>query len=155
MKNVAVAIVIIVFYHCCCRCCCCCCCCCNNWDYVVSLATYTYDNCFILNARENLTSPCLFQVGVEDDRFWEDLDYLEFGDIPKLEQDVVVVGFATGGDNISVTRGVVSRVDIRRYSHSGQDLLVIQVRLDLVRLTITNHKSSIIPGVSKKFPPFD
>eukprot|EP00112_Aurelia_sp_Birch-Aquarium-sp1_P012613 Seg2652.1 transcript_id=Seg2652.1/GoldUCD/mRNA.D3Y31 product="Protease Do-like 10 mitochondrial" protein_id=Seg2652.1/GoldUCD/D3Y31 len=66
-------------------------------------------------------------VGVEDDKFWEDLNHLEFGDIPRLEQDVVVVGFPTGGDNISVTRGVVSRVDIRRYSHSGQDLLAIQI----------------------------
>lgn len=69
---------------------------------------------------------------MEDDKFWEDLNHLEFGDIPRLEQDVVVVGFPTGGDNISVTRGVVSRVDIRRYSHSGQDLLAIQVRPDVM-----------------------
>ena len=40
---------------------------------------------------------------------------------------MVVVGFPTGGDNISVTRGVVSRVDIQRYSHSGAHLLAIQV----------------------------
>ena len=50
------------------------------------------------------------------------------GGIPQLEEDVVVVGFPTGGDNISVTRGVVSRVDIQRYSHSGSHLLAIQVR---------------------------
>lgn len=54
---------------------------------------------------------------------------MEFGDIPQLEEDIVVVGFPTGGDNISVTRGVVSRVDIQRYSHSGAHLLAIQVIL--------------------------
>ena len=67
------------------------------------------------------------KVSVEDDKFWEDVNHLEFGVIPKLEEDVVVVGFPTGGDNLSVTRGVVSRVDIRKYSHSGIDLLAIQV----------------------------
>ncbi|XP_057313371.1 uncharacterized protein LOC130654772 [Hydractinia symbiolongicarpus] len=66
-------------------------------------------------------------VGVSDDAFWEGLEALEFGDIPQLEEDIVVVGFPTGGDNISVTRGVVSRVDIQRYSHSGAHLLAIQI----------------------------
>jgi len=69
-----------------------------------------------------------WQVGVDDDNFWEDLEALDMGGIPQLEEDVVVVGFPTGGDNISVTRGVVSRVDIQRYSHSGSHLLAIQVR---------------------------
>ena len=64
---------------------------------------------------------------MEDEKFWEDVNHLEFGAVPKLEEDVVVVGFPTGGDNLSVTRGVVSRVGIRKYSHSGQDLLAIQV----------------------------
>ena len=54
---------------------------------------------------------------------------MEFGDIPQLEEDVVVVGFPTGGDNVSVTRGVVSRVDIQRYNHSGAHLLAIQVNV--------------------------
>ena len=66
-------------------------------------------------------------VGVDDEKFWEGLDALEFGEIPNLEEDVVVVGFPTGGDNVSVTRGVVSRVDIQRYNHSGAHLLAIQI----------------------------
>jgi len=66
-------------------------------------------------------------VGVNDDSFWEDLEPLEMGGVPQLEEDVVVMGYPTGGDNISVTRGVVSRVDIQRYSHSGTQLLAIQI----------------------------
>lgn len=68
-------------------------------------------------------------MGVNDDTFWENLEALDIGGIPQLEEDVVVLGYPTGGDNISVTRGVVSRVDIQRYSHSGASLLAIQVRI--------------------------
>jgi S1-C subfamily serine protease len=66
-------------------------------------------------------------LGVEDDQFWNGVEALEFGSVPQLEEDVVCVGFPTGGDNISVTRGVVSRVDISRYSYSGVDLLAVQI----------------------------
>ncbi|PFX23537.1 protease Do-like 10, mitochondrial [Stylophora pistillata] len=66
-------------------------------------------------------------LGVVDETFWEDLCPLEFGEIPALEEDVVCVGFPTGGDNISVTRGVVSRVEIQRYAHSAVELLAIQI----------------------------
>ena len=69
------------------------------------------------------------QLGVADETFWEDLWPLEFGEVPALEEDVVCVGFPTGGDNISVTRGVVSRVEIQRYAHSAVELLAIQVAL--------------------------
>ncbi len=34
---------------------------------------------------------------------------------------------ARAGDNISVTQGVVSRVDISDYAHSAETLLVIQI----------------------------
>ncbi|EDO41765.1 predicted protein [Nematostella vectensis] len=66
-------------------------------------------------------------LGVEDEKFWEDLYPLSFGVVPELEEDVVCVGFPTGGDNISVTRGVVSRVEIQRYAHSSVQLLAIQI----------------------------
>ncbi len=53
---------------------------------------------------------------------------LVIGDIPKLNTTVIAVGYPIGGERISVTRGVVSRVDFRPYSHSGVDFhLTIQV----------------------------
>ena len=48
--------------------------------------------------------------------------------VPELQDTVVVAGYPTGGDNISVTKGVVSRVDLRDYGH-GAFLLTIQVFL--------------------------
>jgi S1-C subfamily serine protease len=53
---------------------------------------------------------------------------LFIGGTPKLNTTVVAVGYPIGGERISVTRGVVSRIDFRAYSHSGVDNhLAIQV----------------------------
>eukprot|EP01083_Nonionella_stella_P061112 159332_1 len=64
---------------------------------------------------------------VESDEFWADLVALPFGDVPRLQAEVVVIGYPTGGDNISVTKGIVSRVDVTRYAHVGESLLGIQI----------------------------
>jgi S1-C subfamily serine protease len=42
------------------------------------------------------------------------------GIMPNLRSKVNVVGYPVGGDRVSVTEGVVSRVDIAKYSHSGR-----------------------------------
>ncbi len=53
---------------------------------------------------------------------------LFIGGTPKLNTTVIVVGYPIGGERISVTRGVVSRIDFRAYSHSGVDNhLAIQI----------------------------
>jgi len=49
------------------------------------------------------------------------VDPLFIGGIPKLNTTVVAVGYPIGGERISVTRGVVSRIDFRTYSHSAVD----------------------------------
>ena len=59
---------------------------------------------------------------------FEKMKPLEFGGIPKLNTEVSAVGYPIGGERISVTRGVVSRIDFRPYSHTGVDNhLTIQV----------------------------
>jgi S1-C subfamily serine protease len=37
--------------------------------------------------------------------------------LQQLQDDVTVVGYPTGGDNISVTGGVVSRIELQQYAH--------------------------------------
>jgi len=59
---------------------------------------------------------------------FEDLPYLEIGYVPKLESQVRVIGYPVGGTRISVTRGVVSRIDFRSYAHTRSDQhLVVQI----------------------------
>lgn len=64
---------------------------------------------------------------VDDDAFWEDLNPLSFGTLPRLQDDVVVVGYPIGGDTISVTSGVVSRIEVTSYVHGSKELLGIQI----------------------------
>ncbi|KAG0591583.1 hypothetical protein KC19_1G185700 [Ceratodon purpureus] len=64
---------------------------------------------------------------VHDDEFWEGMLELELGDIPFLQESVAVVGYPQGGDNISVTGGVVSRVEPTRYVHGAAHLMAIQI----------------------------
>lgn len=48
---------------------------------------------------------------VEDDEFWEGVEALEIDGLPRMQDSVCVIGFPQGGDNVCVTKGVVSRLD--------------------------------------------
>ena len=48
---------------------------------------------------------------VPDDSFWEGLPLVTLGSgLPRLASEVFAVGFPVGGDDVSATRGVVSRI---------------------------------------------
>ncbi len=70
----------------------------------------------------------LAMLELEDPTPFADVPPLQLGDIPRLNTEVIAVGYPIGGQRISVTRGVVSRIDFRPYSHSEVDFhLTIQV----------------------------
>lgn len=70
----------------------------------------------------------LAMIEAVDPKFAEPLKPLALHGIPKLNTEVIVVGYPVGGERMSVTRGVVSRIDFQSYSHSGIDQhLTIQV----------------------------
>jgi S1-C subfamily serine protease len=68
-------------------------------------------------------------LSVADPSFYADTRPLELADaLPQLSDEVTAIGYPLGGDRISLTRGVVSRIDYNAYSHSGVDHhLVLQV----------------------------
>ena len=66
-------------------------------------------------------------VGVEDPKFMEDVVPMEIGDTPRVQDDVLAVGYPIGGEDISYTRGIVSRIEDIEYALSLADLLAIQV----------------------------
>jgi S1-C subfamily serine protease len=66
-------------------------------------------------------------LGVDDPGFFDSIAPLEMGALPELRQEVVVVGFPVGGDTLSVTRGVVSRIEHQTYVHSHVSLLAGQI----------------------------
>ena len=78
--------------------------------------------------RQKLAHECdLATLHVDDARFWEGVEPLAFGAMPCLQDEVSVVGYPEGGEGVSITQGVVSRIEIQRYAHSGVSLLAIQI----------------------------
>jgi S1-C subfamily serine protease len=61
---------------------------------------------------------------VKDSRFFENLEPLELGELPKVRSAVVTYGYPAGGEEISYTRGVVSRIELEQYAHSGNRRLL-------------------------------
>ncbi len=71
---------------------------------------------------EHIAHDCdLAILKVEDPDFWKDSKPLPIGGVPEIETTVSVYGYPIGGDRLSVTRGVVSRIDFRTYAHSVMD----------------------------------
>ncbi|MFT7669772.1 MAG: S1-C subfamily serine protease [Planctomycetota bacterium] len=64
---------------------------------------------------------------VTGEHFMDDVTPVEIGVLPSLRDPVSVVGYPVGGEEISVTQGVVSRVEVQRYAHSQRHLLAITV----------------------------
>lgn len=70
----------------------------------------------------------LAMLEVPSAEFWKGMDCLDVAQkLPELQDFVSVVGYPTGGENLSVTQGVVSRIDLVQYAQSGQILLAIQI----------------------------
>lgn len=66
-------------------------------------------------------------LNVQDEHFFDNLEALEFGDLPKVRSAVITYGYPAGGEEISYTRGVVSRIESEPYSHIGnRQLLSVQ-----------------------------
>jgi S1-C subfamily serine protease len=67
-------------------------------------------------------------LAVDDASFFEGTIPLEIGGIPAMHSTVTAFGYPIGGERMSVTRGIVSRIEFQSYSHSALDShLAIQV----------------------------
>lgn len=58
---------------------------------------------------------------VADGNFWRGIVPLQLGGLPSLRTHVRTYGFPAGGEKISRTEGVVSRIEFVTYLHSGAD----------------------------------
>ncbi len=64
---------------------------------------------------------------VDDPEFFKGITPLELGELPKIQDSVAVIGYPEGGDKLSVTEGVVSRIEITPYVQSNRQLLTVQI----------------------------
>ena len=67
-------------------------------------------------------------ITVDSPEFFKGMIPLQFGGIPELESVVSAYGFPIGGERMSVTTGIVSRIDFQLYTHSSIDQhLAVQI----------------------------
>lgn len=66
-------------------------------------------------------------LAVDDDRFFEGSRPLDLGAMPRVKDQVEVFGYPEGGESLSITAGVVSRIEIGTYAHSLANLLLVQI----------------------------
>ncbi len=67
-------------------------------------------------------------ITVPSPDFFKNMVALKFGGIPGLESTVSAYGYPIGGERMSVTTGIVSRIDFQLYTHSSVDQhLTIQI----------------------------
>jgi S1-C subfamily serine protease len=64
---------------------------------------------------------------VEEPGFFDNLTPLSFGTLPAALQEVSVYGYPIGGKSLSITKGILSRVEQQVYAHSGAYLLAGQI----------------------------
>src|ERR1700730_12014969 len=67
-------------------------------------------------------------INVADKDFFKNMVPLTFGGIPELETTVSAYGYPLGGERMSVTTGIVSRIDFNLYTHYSIDShLTVQI----------------------------
>jgi len=76
-------------------------------------------------AVSHLTDLALLEV--EDPAFFEGEPALLFGELPETQQEVLVYGFPMGGDMLSITKGIISRIEHQPYVHSSSSFLAGQI----------------------------
>ncbi|NKB31529.1 MAG: trypsin-like serine protease [Pseudomonadales bacterium] len=66
-------------------------------------------------------------ITVDEPGFFSDLKALAIGDLPDPLQEVSVYGYPIGGKTLSITKGILSRVEQQVYAHAGAYLLAGQI----------------------------
>ncbi len=64
---------------------------------------------------------------VDEPIFFKDAVPMLLGKTPKIEDAVKAYGFPEGGDSVSATSGIVSRIELSTYTHSWRQLLIAQI----------------------------
>jgi len=66
-------------------------------------------------------------LSVKDKNFFKDISPLKFGSLPNLRDSITVIGYPQGGNKLSTTARIVSRIELTSYSISSRRLLSVQI----------------------------
>lgn len=66
-------------------------------------------------------------ITVDNPAFFKGITPLRLGELPRTREQVTVYGYPEGGDALSTTQGVISRIETWNYVHSNRSLLAVQI----------------------------
>jgi S1-C subfamily serine protease len=69
----------------------------------------------------------LAMLTVADDAFDEGVRPIELGEMPGTQTVVEAYGFPVGGETLSVTSGIISRIEVSTYIHAMTNVLAAQI----------------------------
>jgi S1-C subfamily serine protease len=90
-----------------------------DWPKQLLVRRYQDPRPYIAHVRFLAPDCDLAVLEVDDERFFNGMEALEFGPLPEVRSTVVTYGYPAGGEQISYTRGVVSRIELQSYVHIG------------------------------------
>jgi S1-C subfamily serine protease len=96
-------------------------------NYATQISVQPYESADRIPAEVVMSSPemDLAIIEVESDAPFEGLEPPTFAkELPKLRETVRVYGYPEGGSSMSVTEGIVSRIEYRGYAHGSMGLMV-------------------------------
>lgn len=64
---------------------------------------------------------------VDDPEFFNNTHPIPIGPLPNTQEEVLVYGFPKGGDTLSITKGVISRIEHEVYAQSNLPFLAAQI----------------------------
>ena len=93
----------------------------------IEVRRYGKSNKFVAEV-EGVGHVCdLALLKVDDPEFAGSAPALPISGLPFLGDRVSVLGFPVGGDRLSITEGIVSRIEMSPYAHSQRTLLAVQI----------------------------
>jgi len=66
-------------------------------------------------------------LAVDDPAFFADVRPMRLGPLPAVQTAVQAYGFPVGGETVSVTSGIISRLEVGSYAHAMETLLLAQI----------------------------
>ena len=98
-----------------------------SWAKEILVRGHQRPRSHVSHARFIAHDADLAVLEVEDPEFFAGIEPLRLGGLPEVRSTVTTVGYPAGGDQISYTRGVVSRIESQPYAHIGnRSFLAVQ-----------------------------
>ena len=86
---------------------------------------------------------------IEDEEFQDLTQPLQLGDMANSGMDVQSIGFPMGGNELSISKGIVSRIEVGYYAQSGLDMIQVgRIVQSILVIVVDQYSGDKVVGVA-------